>query len=282
LSAVTNSGATQFTAQYLANISYRATGALRDADYGNGVHQHVDYNSRLMPTAAAVSNVTKDYPFTTTYTLNSTFDYYADGRLYHSYDADDNRFDRSFAYDYAARLTEADTNKRARGQTPDPYHPDPYQQSFAYDVFGHTTSRTGSLYSAGLSDGGTYINNRRQGWGYDPEGNTTLDSSYNQTFDAANQYTNAIATHMVGDGSAQWPLTPDLEITQSYDGGGQSLKRNQISRMNDYDLETGQYNGVAIDNQTTYDLRSTVLGGAIVDEIAKDGQNNAVKMDGYI
>ena len=133
-----------------------------------------------------------------------------------------------------------------------------------------------------MSDDGAYLNNRRQGWSYDAAGNNTLDFSYHQTFDAANQYTNAVGTHMVGDGSAQWPNTPNLEITQGYDGGGQSLKRNQISRMNDYDLETGQYNGVAIDNQTTYYLRSTVLGGAIVDEMARDWQNNAAKMEGYV
>jgi YD repeat-containing protein len=56
LSGVTNSGATNFSAQYLSNIQYRAWGAMKNVDYGNGVHQHVDYNARLQPSASSVSN----------------------------------------------------------------------------------------------------------------------------------------------------------------------------------------------------------------------------------
>jgi YD repeat-containing protein len=282
LSGVTNSGATNFSAQYLSNIQYRAWGAAKNVDYGNGVHQHVDYNARLQPSASSVSNVAKPWPYVPSATLNWTYDYYADGRVHHAYDADDNRFDRSYSYDHAARINEADTNRRARGQSPDYYNPDPYQQSFGFDVWSNSTSRTGSLYNRMLSDAGTYTNNRRSGWSYDAGGAVTRDSSYNHTFNAAGQDTSAIAIRTVGDGSTQWPNQSELEITQSYDGNGQSLKRNQITRMNDYDQETGQYYGVQVDNQTTYYLRSSMLGGAIIDELAKDWQNNVFKMEGYV
>jgi len=282
LTTVTNSGASGFSSNYLSNIQYRAWGAMKYVDYGNGAHAQASFNSRLLPTSYAVSNVSKIYPFTDSATLSWTYDYYDDGRVHHAYDADDNKWDRSYAYDHVARISEADTNKRARGQTPDSYHPDPYQHTFDYDVFNHTTSRSGYLYSSMLSDSGSYTNNRRSGWIYDADGDATVTNSYNQTFDGAGHYTNAVALSTVGDGSTQWPNQPNLEITQSYDGIGLSVKRIQIARMNDYDQETGQYYGVDEDNQTRYYLRSGVLGGAIIDELAKDSQNNGVKTEGYV
>jgi YD repeat-containing protein len=282
LTTVTNSGASNFSSQYLSNIEYRAWGAMKYVNYGNGAHAQASYNSRLLPTSYSVSNVSKSYPFTDSATLSWTYDYYDDGRVHHAYDGDNNKWDRSYAYDHAARISEADTNKRARGQSPDYWHPDPYQQTFGYDVFNHSASRSGYLYSSVLSDSGSYTNNRRSGWTYDADGNTTVDSSYTQTFDGAGQYTNAVASRTVGDGSTQWPNQPQLEITQSYDGGGQSVKRNQITRMNDHDLETGEFTGVEEDNQTRYYLRSSVLGGAIIDEMLKDSQNNAQKTEGYV
>ncbi len=282
LTTVTNSGASNFSSQYLSNIQYRAWGAMKYVDYGNGAHAQANYNSRLLPTSYSVSNVSKSYPFTDSATLSWTYDYYDDGRMHHAYDGDDNKWDRSYAFDHAARISEADTNKRARSQTPDYWHPDPYQHTFGYDVFNHTTSRSGYLYSSILSDSGSYTNNRHSGWTYDADGNATVTSSYNQTFDGAGHYTNAVALRTVGDGSTQWPNQPNLEITQSYDGIGQSVKRNQIARMDDHDLDTGEFTGVEEDNQTRYYLRSSVLGGAIVDEMLKDSQNNAQKTEGYV
>jgi hypothetical protein len=36
---------------YASNLAYRAWGALKDIDYGNGAHSHIGYNTRLFPTA---------------------------------------------------------------------------------------------------------------------------------------------------------------------------------------------------------------------------------------
>ena len=86
----------------------------------------------------------------------------------------------------------------------------------------------------------------------------------------------------MGDGSAQWPEKPEVEITQSYDGNGQSLKRSQITRINDHDLETGQFIGVEENTQTTYYLRSSVLGGLIVNELKQDYAGVWFKSEGYV
>jgi hypothetical protein len=90
------------------------------------------------------------------------YDYYDDGRLHHAYDATNNWFDRAYAYDHAARLTEATSYRRAEGLSPYPAvsYPDPFQQTTSYDAWNNS-SRTGYLYGGGpFVDNDAYINNR--------------------------------------------------------------------------------------------------------------------------
>jgi len=91
------------------------------------------------------------------------------------------------------------------------------------------------------------------GWGYDADGrNTTIDTR-TYTFDAAGQM-----AQMTGQ---QWVFNHYNNVTQidGYDGDGARVK------------ETA--NGV-----DTYYLRSSVLGGAIIEELASNGAKNA----GYV
>src|ERR1043165_3486182 len=131
--------------------------------------------------------------------MNWSFDYFADGRLNHAYDATQNFWDRSYKYDHVGRLKEANTKRRARGQAPQANVPDPYQQTYTYDTFDHGNVDA-LLYSGGGNDTGTYVNNRRQGWSYDAEGNTTASSSYQHSFDAGSMNLEARSTQQVGDG----------------------------------------------------------------------------------
>ncbi len=64
------------------------------------------------------------------------------------------------------------TNKLARGQTPDNSRPDPYKQTASYDVWNNVKF-TGYQYSVQQSDSATYTNNRRSDQGYDADGNVT-------------------------------------------------------------------------------------------------------------
>ncbi|HEX6042837.1 MAG TPA: hypothetical protein VFZ22_00005, partial [Pyrinomonadaceae bacterium] len=111
-------------------------------------------------------------------------------------------------------------------------------------------------------------NNRRTdiGWQYDADGNTTSDPSYNQTIDASGALIHSVSHAMVGDGF-QHPYEPRLDITQTYDGNGVPAKRQQISRVPGIVDEFGNPGEPMEDTQTTYYIKSSVLGGATMAEI---------------
>jgi len=271
---------TQTLSSFISSIAYRAWGATKSVTYGNTVSESFSYNSRLQPTNYTVSNV--DYrwiPNTTITSMGWSYDYYADGRLQFAHDLTENKWDRSFTYDHAARLSEAKTNRAARGQTWDYWNPDPYNLNLSRDVWGHVTNQTGALYSGSvaLNDSASYTNNRRQYWMYDAQGNVTMDARYSHTFDAAGESREAIAYQNVGDGSTQFPSQPQLEITQNYDADGASRKRIQIARQNVYDDWDENHPLVQVleDNQTSYYVKSTVLDGARVVELDVNGNKKS-------
>jgi antitoxin component YwqK of YwqJK toxin-antitoxin module len=123
--------------------------------------------------------------------MSATYDYYADGRINHAYDLNNNFWDRSYAFDQATRISRAYSNRRARNQTPSTSQPDPYSQTVTYDVWGNS-NRNGTLYSGALSDNGTYTNNRRNGWSYDSAGNTLLDTN-THTFNASSKQSQVVS-----------------------------------------------------------------------------------------
>src|SRR6266850_1049032 len=275
---------TQTVSSFISSIAYRAWGAPKSVTYGNTVSEATDYNSRLQPTSYALSNVNyTNYnasPSTNYSSMSWTFDYYDDGRVHNAWDASNHWFDRSYTYNHAARLIEASTYRRAEGLSPYPSvsNPDPYYQQTTYDVWGHITNRTGKLYTGEPSDSASYTNNRRQYWGYDANGNVLGDGHYQHTFDAAGRSSQAISNVNVGDGSSQFPTQPNLEITQNYDGDGVSRKRVQISRQNIYDEWDENHPLVQVleDNQTSYYLKSSVLGGARVMELDASGAKKSI------
>jgi YD repeat-containing protein len=273
---------TQNVTSFASNITYRAWGGRKSMTYGNTTSEQIAYNSRLQPTTYTLNNmnyqntnVCCSYP--TYSTMTWTFDYYNDGRVKTAWDSTDDWFDRAYKYDHAGRLKEASTFRRARGLAPFPStpYPDPYYQNITYDAFNHT-SRTGLLYTGEPSDVGTWVNNRRTGfgWQYDADGNTTVDPNFSQTFDAAGKPSHSVSFATVGDG-IHYPYQPQLDITQTYDGTGAPGKRVQISRQPDmFDNEAPPTE----DTQTTYYLRSTVLGGASVVELNGPGSMDIVNI----
>ena len=273
---------------YVSNLRYRAWGAPRDLDYGNTTHSHYDYNARLLPTGFAVSNVKPaaldTYPSgnipagTQSATMTWTYDYYADGRPHHVYDSALGRFTRAYDYDHVGRLKEAYSGLEAQGLPADTYRQQvPYRQTMSYDVWGNTTSLAGRLYSRFQNDSGNYANDRRQGFTYDAAGNVTQDRRAH-TFDAAGRHTQAVANasgDMVGDGSAQYPYQPSLDITQAYDGDGRAALRDQITREDVYFYNENNepiYSGYDVVSDVRFYVRSNVLGGAVALELNAQGQ----------
>jgi YD repeat-containing protein len=276
LSGVTGSG---FTATYVvwpnvytqsitslaSNIAYRAWGGRKSMIYGNTTSEQTTYNSRLQPATYTLNNMNYQNlntccPHPSYSTMTWTYDYYNDGRVKTAWDSTNDWFDRAYKYDHAGRLKEASTYRRARGLSPSAQNPDPYFQNISYDAFNHT-SRTGSLYTGTPSDVGSWVNNRRNGsgWQYDADGNTTVDPNFTHTFEAAGKPSHSVSFARVGDG-IDYPYQPRTDITQTYDGAGAPGKRVQISRQPDFG------DGPPIEDiQTTYYVRSTVLGAAVVE-----------------
>jgi YD repeat-containing protein len=256
LTAINASGYGNVT-QFASNMTYRASGALKGMTYGNGVHVQMSYNSRLLPTRYDVTGLQYYYGQAAA-PSGSTYSYYADGRVSYAQDIRDAIFDRAYQYDHVGRIQEAMSGSQARGGTA---ADGPYRQSYGYDAWDNITTRNNRLWSQSLGlDTTTYTNNRRQGWGYDAEGNITLDT-WEHTYDAAN---GKVRSRKEGfEGAATYPAF-DYYITtieQGYDGDGRVSKRSERRQHEDE-------NGVQPEElTTTYYLRSTVLGGAVVNEI---------------
>ena len=234
---------------YASNFQYRAWGGLKAMTDGKGFTSSLLYNSKLQPTHFEISGNT----------VSQNYDYYNDGRISFVHNVTDATFDRSYTYDHAGRIIEAKSGGQARGT----WGAAPYYETFGYDGFANLTARESQSWN-GLTDdfdSTSYTNNRRGGWGYDADGrNTTIDTRTN-TFDAVGQQTAMSATAIPLIGSS---YTVNQAI--SYDGDAAMSK----------EVDT-QSNAPGYAN-TTYHLRSSVLGGAIIEEINSSGQKNV----GYV
>ena len=161
------------------------------------------------------------------------------GRVEFARNLDDETLDRWFAYDHVGRLTVSRSGNEARlaiGEQVPLYYNGPYSHGYSYDKFGNLTAREGwggtnPVYSA------SYTNNRMNTMVYDAAGYLTdAGGGWTFTYDATGQQ----ATSAIGN------------VQNVYDG----------DRLRGKKTEGGG---------TLYYLRSTMLGGQVVAEIAANG-----------
>jgi len=264
LTAVTGTGGP--STQLFTGMQYRAWGGLKHANYGDGPQVNVTYNARLLPTRYEMTNVFLSQLVNGGYfTVGTENDYYADGRLRYARDLQDGNFDRRFAYDHAGRLKEAYTGREARGLAPNNPADSPYRQTFSYDVWNNL-SRTGRHWTASVSDTPTYTNNRRSDWTYNASGNVISRDQGERThaYDVVGQQRN-----FYEEGLDAYPqghyIWHQYTIDQTYDADGRTGKRIDHRHSEDE-------NGVLEDyTEINYQLRSTVLGGALIADIDQWG-----------
>jgi YD repeat-containing protein len=235
VSGVTGSGFGNISS-YASNFHYRASGKLRTLMYGNNRTLSVNYDPRLRPSHYEVSGV-----------MALDYQYYADGRLNFADDLTNSVFDRSYQYDQVGRMTTALSGAEARGEPATNNRP--YNQSFGYDAWDNMSARAAKHWSKNIPTVPLVeVNNRVNGWQYDADGRATVTNSVTSTFDAAGR--------LIQTTSPQRRNNPPLTLTQSFDGDGNRVKKSE------YGL-------------TTFFLRSTVLGGAVLMEIyGTPGQMN--------
>jgi YD repeat-containing protein len=168
ISAVTGAGYGN-TTLYASDFQYRAWGALKRLAYPDGRALDVSYNARLQARSFVLASAGP----TNQATVSMTYEYNADGRLRYARDVLDGRFDRSYGYDHAGRLTQALSGAEARGE---PATNDrPYRQFFSFDAWGNMTARSGKHWRKNLPFfSGTHVNNRMSGWQYDADGQVTV------------------------------------------------------------------------------------------------------------
>jgi hypothetical protein len=243
-SSVTGSGTLYAgVSNYASNFQYRAWGGLEAVTDGKGYISSMTYNAKLQPTQFEISGGV----------VHQDYDYFSDGRMRTVHNTTDQNFDRSFSYDHAGRIVEAKSGGDVNGYQ---YAPTPYHETFGYDAFSNVTARQSDLWNGVFSDtdSGSYTNTRRLGWGYDADGRNTNIDTRTYTFDAVGRQTSMVANEVQPNGVP-----------------------NVVSQVNGYDADGAMVTETVL-GVTTYYLRSSALGGAILEEISSAGQKNV----GYV
>jgi len=259
------------TTPLASNAQYRASGALKHREYGNGTGMNLAYNSRGMLSQYSLSGVKG---------LNgvaraegSDYQYHADGRLKFASDFYERSFysmsahDKSYQYDHAGRLQQSFTavmaNDFLNGTSTQFASSGSYMQTNTFDAWDNLILREGLYWN---EDNGTGeqvydANNRNFGWNYDADGRITSmnEPPFNElpyaaplrTYDAAGRHVKVTQTTSQENTLPNPPVLTNVTTTDSsYDGDGQQINR----------VETSQTNSLQPVVEATYYLRSTVLG----------------------
>ncbi len=226
---------------YASGFQYRAAGTLKQITMGNQTTT-IGYNSRLQPISFDISgNV-----------VHQDYDYYDDGRVKFVHNTTDNKFDRLYKYDQAARLTTMYTGGDARGD----FVVVPVLETFEYNQFDDVTDRETLSWSNAFFDSASYSNHRRSDWSYDTDGRVKTIDTRNYTYDAAGQ-----TKTLTGE---RWTINGYIptSLNSGFDGDGNRITNTSTSGST---------------STTTYFLRSTVFG-ANVEDLNASGQ----KIKGYV
>ncbi len=238
--------------QYASGMTYRAWGGTKGLTYGNNYTLAVSYDARLQGTQFEIAGRPSQFGPATV--MKTQYQYYADGRLKFAGDLLDERFDRAYSYDQAARLKEGYSGSEARdyvnGTSGSPWS-GPYRQTYQHDAFGNLTQRDNRFWSHNDTFTASYTNHRRQGFQYDADGRLKQDDDLQYHYDAGG------TIRFIFDASInKW-------LTLVHDTDGRQVKR----------VET-----INTPVATVYFLRSSVLGGRIITELNESGQ----KRKGYV
>ena len=263
LSAVTGEGnLIANVSNYASGFEYRAWGATRNVNFGNGTNQQTLFNSRVQPTGGSINGLAPGIS-----SVSWSYDYYNDGRQKHAYNAFDNRFDRLLEYDHVGRLKTAYSGREARGLAPTTPYPDsPYQQNFEYDAFNNQIQKAGRFWRMTQS-GATPCLPRQQTDGCDSEGNLINQSQQIRVYDAANnQVKFEDWRHPVGGSPNHPEEEPGVMIRQTYDSDGRPTKRIE-TRQTEELIGSGPQTNILVTETPTLYIYSTVLGGAKLVEL---------------
>ena len=270
------------SAPLASDASYRAWGALKHADYGNGTGVTLSYNGRMLASSYSLSGA-KDPTTGQVRPEGGGFQYYADGRVQFAsdYQSDAQTYgvqDRAYSYDHAGRLLNALTGTDARNfvnNVNSNVGDGPYTFAYTYDEWDNQTSRTGRYWSQDDIDNETFAasSGRNPAWSYDsdgrlvsrneqsPNGLTYVPARF--TYDAAGRQVQMTQTTSRPNPNPHNSTIWTTAVTQAdtYDGDGLGVER----------VTTTQLNSNLPTTTATYYLRSSVLGGRVISEYNSSG-----------
>lgn len=216
---------------YASSFSYRAWGDVKHITYGNNTNYDVAFNQRMKPTSVVFSGADPAVPpFGPATFMNSTIQYFDDGRVKGASDLIDNKFDRAYSYDHVGRLENSFSNQQARdvlaGQTPSGTDQGPYRETLSYDFHGNMTQRVARFWSQPQEtvnftySGGTnrLVDSSMQ---HDAEGNVVFAEGQFFKFDVAGQLARVGIEHewLLRDGDGR------VVVRVTRDGSGQDFRR---------------------------------------------------------
>lgn len=246
VNSMTGSGAV--TAQsYISNVYYRAFGAAKQVAYGNSRTLSLNYDQRMRLTRWDIPSVLGYDYYYNDFNENTNRVTFASNRN------GDSRLDHSYDYDSVGRLLISHTSSEARAHAGrgsfSGVYDGPYSQAYGYDAWGNLTHREGWGGENASYDLSFNSKNQRDGSAYDQAGNIINDGGQGFTYDITGQ---AVAASFNG-------------LQMSYDGDGLRIKRVQ-------------------DNNPTYYVRSSVLGGQALADLDANGnwQRGYVYIEGQL
>lgn len=215
---------------YITDLRYRAWGAVKT---WGGQTEKISYNSRMLPTHFGSSGMSIDYTYHDDGQLK-TFKDLAD-QIGDPHNVQFHYMSRAYSYDQAGRISSI-------GQLPNYGVLPPFSAGLGYDAFENLTSRSAQYaLNSSQSDSTSYTNNRRNGWGYNAEGQITSSSDNSDSG---------------GSSTRSWTYDAAGELIFVSEVRNGQTKTTALDYDGDGELISEIFNGSTSD----YLVRSSVLG----------------------
>lgn len=152
---------------YINSVSYWPSGQIQQIDYANGTTSAYDQNSRLWPSSFSTR-------LSSSYYLNSQYDYDGTGNLTSIADVTDSTYSRTLTYDDLARVV----------STSGPWGAGNIVYSGAGNITSQILGSWGLVYSYDPNNRLSYLSgNRTSSFAYDTYGNVVSDGNNAYTYD---------------------------------------------------------------------------------------------------
>ncbi|MDX2043139.1 MAG: RHS repeat-associated core domain-containing protein, partial [Acidobacteriota bacterium] len=234
----------------LNTITFRASGALRQLNYGNGRRLTMGYNdNRNQPTSMVVDRTNNSADKVVDY----AYQYYdANGknnnRIRQITDNIDTAYSTTYSYDNYNRLTNATANA--------------FSRNYQHDPFGNITNFSGLTLNYQTNSSGAPTTNRID----------TDSQNFSYTYDAAGNMTVGAGQSYSYDGANRLKTASGGTSSYGYDGDGKRVKKTENGATTYYVYSSKLGQSVMEVNSSSVQRAYVYSGSKLVAMQATDGQ----------